>query len=152
MAVADLQKKVEELIRNLTLEEITDVANHLQVAVEENETGRQIMRKIEDAFDAEGDDAAREELLRNLPMPDAKQDDYDRLLNPAENHENDGVANDQVVPENNGDVDGRQQNVGAPLPMNNGGMIAQQNLGGFPQQNQVGPKNSGQRICGRGKN
>ena len=155
MAVAELQKEVEELLRKLTLEEITNVANHLQVGVEENDTERQIMRKIEDAFDAEGDDAAREELLRNLPMPEAKQDDYDHLLNPAENQENEnnnraieGVANDQVVPDNNGDVNGGEQNIGVPLPANNGGVIAQQNLGGFPQQNPVGQFGNGANVLG----
>ena len=132
MAVAELQERVENLLHTLLLEEITDVANHLQVAVEINDTRRQVMRKVEDAFEAEGDDAAREELLRNLPLPAAKQADYGRLLHPDENDaqvdENrviDGEADEQVVPPGVGNHAGQingHHNENNPLqdPLHNG--------------------------------
>ena len=155
MAVAELQERVENLLRTLPLEEITGVANHLQVAVEENDTRRQIMRKVEDTFEAEGDDAAREVLLRNLPLPVEKQADYNRLLNPDEHNEQvddiralDGAADDHVVPPG-GHGDGDQvgqingphnENNNMQHPLQNGlggglggmfGQQQQQNLGGI---------------------
>lgn len=155
MAVAELQERVENLLRTLPLEEITGVANHLQVAVEETDTRRQVMRKVEDAFEAEGDDAAREVLLRNLPLPVEKQADYNRLLNPDEYNEQaddirplDGAADDQVVPpggHGDGDQAGRMngphnENNDMQHPLQNGlggglggmfGQQQQQNLGGI---------------------
>ena len=163
MAVAELQERVENLLRALLLEDITVVANHLQVAVEVNDTRRQVMRKVEDAFEAEGDEAAREELLRNLRLPVAKQADYDRLLHPDENDapvdENRVIADEvaeQVVPpgvgNHAGQIDGHH-NENNPLYNGLGGVFGQQQqqnlgvlqagvpnfgLGGVPQN--VGPQ------------
>ena len=146
----ELRDRVEDLLRTLSLEEITGVANHLQVAVEDNETRRQIMRKVEAAFDAAEDDAAREVLLRHLPLPEEKREDYQRLLNPEENNEHgnndraiDGGGGDQVVPQGVGDganqagENGGGQNGNHPPqdPVQNGpgaglgGMFGQQQQG-----------------------
>ena len=80
MAITEFQKKVEELLRSLTLEQIIKVAKHCHVVVGENDTWKQVMRKIEDVFDAETDEVALEKLLRNLPVPDSHRASYEQLL------------------------------------------------------------------------
>ena len=82
MDVAELQDEVERVLRRLTLEEITQVANHLQVEVDVGDVQRQVLRNIQNRFDATEDEAARRELFRNLPVPEPYRGVYDRILNP----------------------------------------------------------------------
>ena len=66
----DLQYEVERLLRRMEVEELRNVATHLQVqgAVDEM-TLRQLLRGIQTVFDEAEDEETRGGLLRNLPMP-----------------------------------------------------------------------------------
>ena len=56
--VAELQDEVERVMGRLTLEEITQVANHLQVEVDVGDVQRQVLRNIQNTFNATEDEAA----------------------------------------------------------------------------------------------
>ena len=157
-----LQDEVERILRKLTLEETRAVAEHMQIEnLQADATKRDLLRSIQDTFDAAADDAARNVLLHGLPVPEPHRADYDLLLNPppapveqqnqvvpgadaaaaAAAAINQGQVGDQVVPLNNVGQQNAgvpqvavQQNVGA-LPVNDGGLVAQHNLGGGLQGN-----------------
>ena len=126
--VVELQDEVERILRRMSVDETKEVAVHLQIEdIPDEETQRDVLRRIQNAFDAAADDEARNVLLRGLPIPEAHRENYDRVFAPPVvdvlgNGQNVGPAADQVVP---------QVNVGAP-DQNNGG-DDDQNHGNLPQ-------------------
>ena len=115
MADRDLQDEVERILRRLTLDEMKEIATHMNlVGMDTVDNPRTILRNVQDHFDNAGDADARNLLLRDLPIPEPHLANYQRLWVPV---------NEQVVPDTNGNIDnaggadGGGQNV-------NGGPVA----------------------------
>ena len=142
MDIAELQDEVVRILRRMTLEENREVAEHLEIGDLGVElTKREVLRRIQDVFDAAEDEAAKDLLLRGLPIPDAQRADYQRLLDPPQEHVapvNDGV---QVVPGANVNVAGGEAVGDQVVPLNNDGVPLQQGNG--PQQQQQPQQNIG---------
>ena len=122
MADLDLQDEVERILRRLTLDEMKEIATHMNLdGMDTVDNPRTILRNVQDHFDNAGDADARNLLLRDLPIPEPHLANYQRLWVP--------VA-EQVVPEANANIDnadgadGGGQNVnGGPVVGQNGGAL-----------------------------
>ncbi len=97
----ELQDEVERLLRRLVLEDIKVVAVHLQVeGAEGMEAPRDVLRAVQGIFDGAENDGEKDTMLRGLPIPEAHQAQYQRILQPPleENVEAIAVAGLPNVP------------------------------------------------------
>ena len=125
--VGVLQDEVERILRRLSLEETKEIAVHLQLDdAADLEAKRDVMRLIQEAFDAAADDDARNTLLRGLPIPETQRVNYERLLAPEQVDTHQNV--DQIVPQHVGFMNNADDGV---QTQDNLQQHAYQNAGGF---------------------
>ena len=105
------------------------MAEHLQIEnMEPDATKRDVLRNIQNTFDAAANDGAREALFRGLPVPEPHRAEYELLLDPPPPPVEDG---NQIVPDPNANAAPANNQIGdqvVPANNGNGGLVAQQNV------------------------
>ena len=128
----DLQDEVERILRKLSLEDIKAVATHLQIGdLDAVDNARTVLRSVQDQFDNAANADARDLLLRGLPIPDAHNANYQRLLEPDQ-----VVPNEANMNNNNNGEGGGQGQLNEIAPLGGVDLVGQVGQVGNPPANQ----------------